>query len=226
MPTASPTLGALTPPTDDELVVRIRAGDPRGFELLMRRHNQRLFRLARGIVRNEAEAEEIVQESYVRAFTHLRGFEGRSSVATWLSRITLHEALRSRRRYRRDHAGGTVDMERQKVGAEDQEPSVQSDRAELRSMLIAALDSLPTRHRAVVMLRLVEGLDTRETAECLRMSEASVKVSLHRARALLSEFIQRRTIVELREHFSFASERCDRIVAGVFTRLDLPAPPP
>jgi RNA polymerase sigma-70 factor (ECF subfamily) len=201
----------------------VLAGHPMAFEVLMRRHNQRLYRVARAVLRNEDEAEEVVQESYVRAFANMAQFEGRSTLATWLSRITLHAALRARRRRQRDRAGGNAGMEeRFEPHRADHVPSGPMDRAELRSVLAAALDALPTRLRAVVMLRIVEGLDTRETAECLGMTDSNVKVCLHRARRLMAESIQRETVTELRGHFSFDGQRCDRIVAGVFRQLGLP----
>lgn len=212
----------MAPLSDEELVSNILAGDTGAFELLMRRHNQRLFRIARAVVRDSTEAEDVVQESYVRAFTALAGFQARSSVATWLSRITLHEALRCRRRRRHARERELRYME----GLPDTAagPPDPVDRDESRSALVAALDSLPAAHRAVVMLRLVEGLSTRETAACLRMTEANVKVSLHRARRILAESIQRRALADLRAQFSFDGDRCDRIVAGVFARLHTPRP--
>lgn len=207
--------GALSPPTDEEVVARVLAGDRMLFELLMRRHNQRLFRIARAIVRDDAEAEDIVQEAYVRAYAALAKFEGRASVATWLSRIALHEALRRRRRLRRQVTAGPMNEAPDPV----EEPSAGSARAEARALLGEAIDALPARLRAVVMLRLVEGLAVRETAECLHMSEANVKVSLHRARRMLAETIERRVAPEWRRQFSFDGARCDRIVANVLARL-------
>jgi RNA polymerase sigma-70 factor (ECF subfamily) len=187
----------------------------------MRRHNQRLYRIARAVVRSDAEAEEVVQETYVRAFTHLAAFEGRASVATWLSRIALHTALRARRRWRRHHPRGAATMEIRDARLHTDPPGASIDRADTRTILVAALDALPTRMRAVVMLRLVEGLDTRETSRSLGMTEANVKITLHRARRLMCESIEREAVAGLRDEFAFASERCDRIVEGVFDRLRL-----
>jgi RNA polymerase sigma-70 factor (ECF subfamily) len=210
------TLQAMAPLSDEELVALILDGDRAAFELLMRRHNQRLFRVARAIVPSSTDAEDIVQETYLRAFAHLARFEGRSSVATWLSRIALHEALRWRRRQRRRGAGSLVAerVEGNQTGADPVE------REEMRTTLSAALDSLPAAMRAVVMLRLVEGLSTRETAACLRLTESNVKVTLLRARRLLAQRLEDEAVQHLRSHFAFAQERCDRIVAGVFARLD------
>jgi RNA polymerase sigma-70 factor (ECF subfamily) len=214
-------LQQMAPLPDEALVERIVAGDAAVFELLMRRHNQRLFRIARAVVRDDDEAEDVVQETYVRAYTHLDRFEGRSSVATWLSRIAFHEALRRRRRQRRNRALGELDPESQQAADTTHPPDDQATRAETRAALTAALDALPTGLRAIVMLRLVEGLSTRETAESLRLSESNVKVSLHRARRILINAMERDALTELRTQFSFDGERCDRIVAGVFDRLGM-----
>lgn len=205
--------------TDEEVVARVLTGDTAVFELLMRRHNQRLFRLARAVVRSADEAEDIVQEAYVRAYAGLSRFEGRASVATWLARITLHEALRRRRRQKTVRALGTEDAEPRGVGDGSDAVVERAAGAEARALLTGAIDGLPAGLRAVVMLRLVEGISTRETAACLRMTEANVKVSLHRARKMLAESVQRRMVPEFRQQFTFDGERCDRIVARVFGRL-------
>jgi RNA polymerase sigma-70 factor, ECF subfamily len=217
MPAEDHTLLELAPLSDEEVVARVLAGDAAVFELLMRRHNQRLFRVARSVVGDDGEAEDVVQETYVRAYTHLARFEGRSSVATWLTRIALHESLRRRRRGRRARALGSV------VVGPDEPVAAEADgpvaRTETRTMLTEALDALPVTLRAVVVLRLVQGLSTRETAACLRMSEANVKVSLHRGRRMLLEAVQRRVLPELRGQYEFGAERCDRVVEEVFRRV-------
>lgn len=218
MTTLSPKLQLLAPLTDEELVERILDGDTPVFELLMRRHNQRLYRLARSVIRDNDEAEEIVQETYVRAFVNLSRFEGRASVITWLSRIAFHEALRRKRRKQRFRAAQGFDLDglMKDSTPERIDPLIQAD---LRAALTRALDSLPDGMRAIVMLRLVEGLSTRETARSLRLSESNVKVSLHRARNLLRADLERRSLAELRNAFTFGEERCDRVVSRVFERL-------
>lgn len=220
-----PVLQLLEPLTDQELVRRVVDGDTPVFELLVRRHNQRLFRLARSVLRRDGDAEEVVQETWLRAFVNLPRFEGRSSVVTWLSRIAYHEALRRRRLDLRLRPAEGVDLDAIPAGlpAADAFPPGPED---LRSALARAVDSLPDGMRSLVMLRLVEGLSTRETARSLRLSESNVKVGLHRARALLRVALDGRAESGFRTAFAFASHRCDRIVASVFQRLaspDLPA---
>lgn len=213
MLTDSAVLLRMAPLSDGELVARILVRDTAAMELLMRRHNQRLFRLARAIVRSDDEAEDVVQEAYVRAYTNLSGFEGRSSVATWLSRITLHEALRRRRRRRAASLAGVEGPAAAGAAGESM------DRERTREMLTRALDSLPAGLRAVVMLRSVEGLDTKETAASLGLSEENVRVSLHRGRRMLMGVIEQGAVEGLRGEFGCAGARCDRIVSGVFERL-------
>jgi RNA polymerase sigma-70 factor (ECF subfamily) len=208
-------LDTLAPLSDEGLLARVVGGDAPAFELLMRRHNPRLYRVARSVLRDTHEAEDVVQEAYVRAFTHAARFEGRSSVATWLSRIAFHEALRRRRRGLRErttpHAGGEL------RGATGEECMAGLNEHDPR--LDAALDALPAGIRTVVVLRLVQGLSTRETAECTRLSEANVKVMLHRGKHLLAERLGPLHRAELRQRYAFGAERCDRVVEAVFRRI-------
>lgn len=215
----SPQLQKLAPLTDEEVVARVVEGDTGAFELLMRRHNQRLFRFARSIVGSDAQAEDVVQESYVRAYAALGRFEGRASLITWLSRIVFHEALRARRNQRRHGTVGSSGLEGLPAMQPVRSNSGDMEQRETRRALVSALDALPASQRAVVMLRLVEELSTRETAASLRMTESNVKVTLMRAKRQLAQTLERHALVELREHFSFDGDRCDRIVAGVFGRL-------
>jgi RNA polymerase sigma-70 factor, ECF subfamily len=212
-------LQLLTPLSDEALVERILAGDTAVFELLMRRHNQRLFRLARSVIRGDDEAEEIVQETYLRAYTNFARFEGRSSVITWLSRIAFHEALRRKRRRQRTRAAHGFDLDTLPMSDSTANEADATPPESLRATLRQAVDSLPEGMRTVVMLRLVEGLSTKETASALRLSESYVKVRLHRARQLLQKSLEEESIHALREEFTFGKHRCDRLVATVFDRL-------
>jgi len=212
--------------TDEEVVARVLGGDIGAYEQLMRRHNQRLYRMARSIVQNETEAEDIVQEAFVRAYAALSKFEGRSSFATWVTRITYHEALRARRKQKQES------KHKERIGAEilssgaarfDQGKGQEGEglrRKEVVKMICQSFDKLSTMHRSVLMLRLVEGLSTRETAECLRISESNVKVLLHRAKSQFVGTLEEHSISGLCERFSFAGHRCDRIVRETMGRID------
>jgi RNA polymerase sigma-70 factor (ECF subfamily) len=196
-------------PSDADLLPRLRARDAAALETVMRRHNERLYRVARAVVHDEHEAEDVVQEAYVRAFTGLARFRGEASLATWLTRIAFHEALRRRRRQR------LAARHQQSHTLTDDTDTPPMERTEHTAELARAVDTLPDSLRPIVMLRLVQGLSTRETAESLRLSEASVKVGLHRARRMMVERLE----PSLREQFAFPATRCDRVVAGVLERL-------
>src|SRR5262245_3949703 len=152
--------------------------------MLMRRYNQRLFRTLRAMVPNDAEAEDVLQEAYVHAYHHLAQFEGRAKFSTWLTRIAIHEALARQKKRRRFTS--LDDLERQptmadQLQAHDPTPEERATSTELRGVLQRAIDRMPETLRVVFMMRDVEGLDTEETAECLGLTTANVKVRLHRA---------------------------------------------
>jgi RNA polymerase sigma-70 factor, ECF subfamily len=219
---------ALKEPPDDELIARVRDGEAAAFEKLMRRYNQRVFRAARSVLRDDAEAQDVVQETFVRAFHHLKEFEERSSLGTWLTRIAVNEALS---RVRRSWLFGSLDSQtnRQEGGFNSVEsnqpgPEDQASSRELRSVLITAIDSLPEDFRTVFMLREVEGLSTLETAEILQASPEAVRVRFHRARQALRLQVEKQVGEEVRGLFTFAGTRCDATVKEVFRRLGLPLP--
>lgn len=206
---------------DKEIVRRILAGDGSSFELLMRRYNQRVFRVVRSIVRDDDEAEDVVQESYVRAFEHLSQFAGRATFATWLTKIAVNEALARKRRHK---VIQYMDLDDPKnVNLHPHHVNGQADHracnSELRAVLTHAIDSLPDELRTVFTLRVVEELDTDETAACLEISESNVKVRLHRARSLLKERIDEQIGAGVRQVYQFDGERCDRIVKSILERL-------
>jgi len=202
--------------TDEEIVDRIRRGETALFELLMRRYNQRLYRVTRAIVRDEAEAEDVTQDAYVRAFEHLDQFAGRARFSTWLTRIAVHEAFaRLRRRGRQiDIEDDMTTLPSAAAGPEQRA----ADR-ELGQAIKNAIDALPETYGSVFMLREVEGLSTAETATCLEIPEETVKTRLHRARALLRNHINARIGAGVRDAFQFAGARCDRMVAAVLARV-------
>lgn len=216
----SPALQKLT---DEEVVERVLAGEVELYEILMRRHNQRLYRTAFAILGDGGEAEDVMQDAYVRAYSHRGQFAGRSRFAIWLTRIAVHEALARARRGRR-----LVPIEALAPGDEaamipttavDGGPEQQAIARDLRSALEAAVAALPESFRTILVLRDVEGLSTAETAECLGIGEPLVKTRLHRARAALRRQMESRARAVLAESFPFHLSRCDRVVAGALARI-------
>jgi RNA polymerase sigma-70 factor (ECF subfamily) len=191
---------------DEEVVRRVRLGEPALFEILVRRYNRRLYRVARSILRDEAE--DVMQQAYVNAYLPLDQFAERARFSTWLTRIAVHEALaRARRRGR---------------AREVELPDTDEAAGALRRVLEGALDALPRAARAVFVLREIEDLSTAEAAACLGVSEDVVKTRLHRARASLRRELFERAGLVQRDAFAFHATRCDRVVAAVFARLALP----
>jgi len=207
--------------TDDDIVARVRAGETALFEELMRRYNQRVYRVARAIIKDETEAEDIMQQAYVNAFTHLDQFEKRATFSTWLTRIAIYEAL-GRRRRSRAAASLSEDEDGEAIPLMDTarpDPERQAYASELKTLIEDAVDALPENYRAVFMLREVEGLSTAETAQGLDLGEEAVKTRLHRARAMLRRELYARAGGNTADAFTFHLSRCDRVVEGVFARL-------
>jgi RNA polymerase sigma-70 factor (ECF subfamily) len=203
-----------------DLIARVRAGDTAAFEALMRRYNQRLFRVVRSLLRDDAEAEDAVQQAYLVAFERLSTFEARSSFGSWLTRIAVREAFARVRRSRMASDADTIYAAERNASA-GAEPSELASGRELASALEAAVAVLPPSQRAVLVLRTIEGLDLRECAECLGVSEGVVKIRLHRARAALRRLLERELAGAgaFRAFHRFDGVRCDRIVAGVLRRV-------
>jgi RNA polymerase sigma-70 factor (ECF subfamily) len=205
--------------SDEQVVERVLEGDTALFEIIIRRHNQRLYRVARAITRDDAQAEDVMQAAYVRAYEHLRQFGGRAAFAAWLIRIAVNEALsRLRDRKHYDHEQGEGDrMDRFPSRAPDPEQAATA--AETRRLLEVAIEGLPDGNRSVFVLRDVEGMSTLETSEALGISEENVKVRLHRARLTLRRAMTMRTNCAASEAFTFHAVRCDRVVKSVFNRI-------
>ncbi|HEX8953557.1 MAG TPA: RNA polymerase sigma factor [Polyangia bacterium] len=210
--------GALS---DEDVVARVRGGDTAVFEILMRRYNQRLFRAARAILRDDADAEDAVQQAYLAAYAHLDQFAGAARFSTWLTRIAIREALgKLRSRKRRGEIALDGEQEETMMKDEpDESPEQYADRRELVGILEAAVDGLPEIYRVVFMMREVEQLSTSECAEVLELSEEAVKVRLHRARAMLRDGLFAKMDTSLARSFPFLGARCDRIVAAVMAQL-------
>jgi len=209
--------------SDAEVVRRVRAGDRALFEVLMRRHNQRIYRAARAIVRDESEVEDVMQQAYINAFAHLHQFEERAQFSTWLTRIAVNEAI-ARRHTIRLTAARTADEERhddimQTVTSPQPTPEHHAYARELQRVLEAAVDDLPESYRTVFMLREIEGLSTAETGAGLGLGEEAVKTRLHRARTMIRRAVSARIGAAGAGAFQFEAPRCDRVVAAVLARL-------
>jgi RNA polymerase sigma-70 factor (ECF subfamily) len=220
-PTPSPLLeapaGSLP---DEEIVARVVGGETELFELLMRRHNQSLFRILRGVADRAGDAEELLQDAWVKAFQHLATFRGEARFSTWVARIAIHEAGARARRGRRFEALSPV-VEEALRAPRGEEPLHRAETSELRRLLEEAIDGLSPALRAVLVLRDVEGLSTAETAAALDLSAEAVKVRLHRARTALRGALDRSLGGAMGALYSFDGDRCDRVVAGVWEKLGL-----
>ena len=208
--------------SDQEVIRRVRAGEVDVFEILLRRYNQRVFRLARAVLRTDAEAEDVTQEAWVRAYEHLHQFEGRSEFSTWLSRIAIHEAwarMRRSRRYATIEPDSTGEDRNMKEVSVDRDPEGAAFSREVGLLVQEAVDSLPLRYRTVFVLRQIEELSTAETAECLELSEETVKTRLHRARSALRQQLLEKAGPGIRQAFPFLGPRCDRMVETVLARI-------
>jgi RNA polymerase sigma-70 factor (ECF subfamily) len=202
---------------DADVVARVLTGDTALFELLMRRYNRLLFRLARGIVRDDDEARDVVQAAYVNAYYHLDQFRGPAGFKPWLARIAVNEALGRVRR-----APATVDAEQHVLTLPDiaeGEPEHAATGRDLLRILQTAIDRLPEEFRQVFMLRGVEQLSIAETAEMLDIKPATVKTRFHRARRLLQELLHRKLDDVVRDTFPLGGQRCDAIVGSVLARI-------
>ena len=212
---------------DSEIVRRVRGGDRALFEVLMRRHNQRIYRAARAIVKDETEVEDVMQQAYINAFLHLHQFEERAEFSTWLTRIALNEAFARRQKLRTiESITANVDADRgafmDTLRSPQPDPERQAYAQELRQVLEDAVDELPETYRAVFMLRDVEGLSTSETSAGLGLGEEAVKTRLHRARAMIRRAVSARVGAVAAGAFQFPAVRCDRVVAAVLQRISQP----
>jgi len=214
---------------DGALLERTAAHDAGAFERLMRRHNSRLFRVARAILKDDAAAEDAVQEAYLEAFRHAGEFRGEAQVSTWLTRIVINQALMRLRRLKRDRvvvpfggegAGGSAAVEEPR-DERGESPAVSTLRAEVRRLLERRIDELPAAFRTVFVMRDVEEMSVQETADLLGIPQATVRTRLFRARALLRQALARDLDTATIDVFAFAGARCDRIVAAVLGRVPL-----
>lgn len=205
--------------SDEEIVTRVCAGESTLFELLMRRHNQRIYRAVRAILRADDDVEDVMQQAYLNAYQHLHQFAGGAKLSTWLTRIAVNEALGRRRKGQREVGEGDESVMISLVESNTPDPEQRANNAELRAILEREVSGLPTSFRIVIVMRDVEGLSTTETAEILGISEDLVKQRLHRGRAMLRDSLIRRAGVTLESAFTFGNARCDRVVANVMAMV-------
>ena len=220
---------------DRALVARIIGGDSAAFEILMRRHNGALFRTARAILRDDADAEDALQEAYLAAYRNLGAFRGDARLSTWLTRIVINQALGRLRARRRDNVVGLHDDMGEPAGeakgdAMDEAPAASPElgalRAQLRRLLEREIDALPLAFRTAFMLREVEEMPIDEVAASLEIPPATVRTRVFRARAMLRAALAEELDLATGDVFAFAGARCDRIVAAVLARLSAAGEPP
>src|SRR4051812_42896791 len=212
--------------SDADLAKRVGAGDSAAFEQLMRRHNQALFRTARAILRDDAEAEDALQEAYLRAYRTIGAFRGEAKLSTWLARVVANEALQRLRKGARRAAIVPIqagvdagEIEQLPDTDMDRQPEAGAERAQVRNLLERRIDALPDAYRPVFVLRAVEELSVEETAAVLGIPEATVRSRFFRARSLLREALAQELDHAYGDAFAFAGDRCDRIVANVMSRI-------
>jgi RNA polymerase sigma factor (sigma-70 family) len=215
------------PLTDDDaaLVERIRAGDSSAFEVLMRRHNRRLYRLARAVLKDDNEAEDALQEAYLYAWRAMAQFRGEAALSTWLSRLVLNECFGRVRRTARRHniipmVSSNTDVDMSNMAADEAvRPDKILARTQIRAVLERTLDELPESFRLVFILRSVEELSVEETAQTLGIPEATVRSRHFRAKSLLRESLAQEVDLAERDLFEFGGQQCDRVVARVLARV-------
>jgi RNA polymerase sigma-70 factor (ECF subfamily) len=218
----------LAPLTDAELATRAAAGETRAFEAIMRRHNRMLFRTARSILKSDVEAEDALQDAYLRAWRAIDGFRAEAKLSTWLTRIVINESLG---RLRRQGAqvipldgtadANAADLEETMEDDPEQQPDRLALRAEVRALIEARIDRLPDAFRTVFILRAIEECSVEDVAAALNLPEATVRTKFFRARGLLREGLSRDIDLAIGDAYSFDGERCDRIVAHVMREADI-----
>ncbi|MGE0039549.1 MAG: RNA polymerase sigma factor [Vicinamibacterales bacterium] len=224
-----PPTDTLTPPyvddggalPDEAIIARVLAGEPGLFEALMRRHNARVYRTVRAVLRRDEECEDVMQQTYISAYRHLAGFERHARFSTWLTRIAVNEAIQRTRRVSRRQESPLPRPDGPGPVASAPDPEHAAYAAELGRLLEAAIDALPDPYRVVFALRELEGMSTAEVAETLDLKEDTVKTRLHRARTSLRHQLTSRLGARSPELYAFHLSRCDRVVAGVLRTLDI-----
>lgn len=206
--------------TDYELILQVHKGNVGAFELIMRRYNQRLFRIARSILREDDEAMDVVQEAYLKAYSHLEQFKGPDGFTSWISKITRNEAMmRIRKSKRIEYTLDDFDDSYSEMESSELQPVEQIANQQLRKLLEQAIDALSMDYRSVYVMRAIEQLSTAETAKVLELNEDLVKTRYLRAKRVLQKTLAVQFKTVQLEAFEFAGERCDAIVNNVLTKL-------
>ncbi|TCK17710.1 RNA polymerase sigma-70 factor (ECF subfamily) [Thiogranum longum] len=213
---------------DEVAIERVRGGDAQAYEIIMRRYNQRLYRVARSILRDDDAAQDAVQEAYVSAFYKLEHYAPTGSFAAWLTRIAVNEALMIKRKDRKyEKHSSSMNMEDHQsddqMAASRTDPASVAANGELGLLLEAAVDQLPADFRTVFVLRAIQQLNVRETSESLGIKEATVKTRYHRARGLMQEILNQYMEAAGLQVYEFAGKRCDAMVMNVLNRLAMSA---
>lgn len=207
--------------TDQQVIDQVKAGNTALYEIIMRRYNQRLYRVALSILRDPAEAEDVMQDAYVRAYQHLDQFAGHAAFSTWLTRIAVNQALHRLKLRKRDQQMTEFEDEEEsmKVTEPSLDPEQRASVMEAGQLLEEAVLELPGQYRSVIMLRDIEELSTAETAAALELTEENVKTRLHRGRAMMRDLLYARVGAQGRAAFPFMGSRCDQVVKGVLAKL-------
>jgi RNA polymerase sigma-70 factor, ECF subfamily len=216
----------LAAPADVDLAARIAHRDSTAFEQLMRQHNGRLFRVVRAILKDDAEAEDALQDAYVDVYRHIGEFKGTAQLGTWVTRIAVNHALMRLRKHRRERQVIPIHESETEAQAEvesvpdaaAESPVTTTIRAEMRAMLERRIDELPVAFRTVFVMREVEEMTVDETADALSIPPATVRSRLFRARALMRNALANDIDLATRDVFAFAGSRCDRIVTAALER--------
>lgn len=226
IPDADTPAVPLAPPTaalpDAEVVRRVLAGERALFEVLLRRHDRRVYRTVRAILRDEDEVEDAMQQAWIQAYLHLGSFQGTAAFSTWLVRIAANEALQRLRR--RGPLAAVTPVDEEDAMSPGEDPEERAASREAMRLVERAVDALPPHHRLVFVLREVEGLSTAETAAALGIAEDAAKVRLHRARAALREALEALVEGAAADAFPFHAPRCDRVVERVMRAIAEIAP--
>jgi RNA polymerase sigma-70 factor (ECF subfamily) len=208
--------------TDLQVIDQVKAGNTALYEIIMRRYNQRLYRAALSILRDPTEAEDVIQDAYVRAYQHLDQFAGRSAFSTWLTRIAINESLHRLKLRQRNQQVTEFDADEEEsmnVMEPSLDPEQRASMLELGQLLEEAVLELPGQYRSVIMLRDIEELSTAETAAALELTEENVKIRLHRGHAMMRDRLYARVGSQGKAAFPFMGSRCDQVVRGVFLKL-------